>query len=339
MHLTPASHIVEQSAFERVRRKLLSDPTDDRLANALASWVRPTDRSLPLAFLGRTLNDVLSTPFEQLERTRGVGSKKLACLIDLLERAAGYESNTVESADVRSPSSGQEPTTEAIWDQWRAAVMAHGLGSITLGRLVGSLHELPRSMWNTPLANYGGLTLRELNQLHRHGERRLSTVLKIFHDLYELLGEKPRDGHLCLAVESKTVCQLNTWTKHWLERVQSPDQEAVRLGFMGPIIEQLRIDANESLAEIAITITGVEKSQHGPQSNVKHRQTHSGDYHIDKIRAIVTARWAEGAERVGQLASQLEVRNERSNGLALFQASAGVFFAPACERFQATKSG
>jgi hypothetical protein len=351
IQLAPASYIMEHSAFERVRRKLMSDPTDRRLEDVLAHWVRPTDRSLPLAFLGRTLNELLVTPFQQLQETRGVGPKKIACLIELLERAAGLEASAIETSgsadrstnqDFKNPSAEvtESSTTEAIWDQWRAAVMAHGLGSVTLGRLANSLHDLPRPMWHTPLANYVNLTLEETNRLHTHGERRLSAILQIFHDLYELLGAQQSAGHLCVTVESKLVRQLGSWTKHWLDSVQSPDPDEVRRGFVTPIVEQLQIDAGDSLAEMAITCIG--KTHPGPRilNMSQGRPSFSPNaYYLDKMRAIVTARWAEGAERVDELAGQLEARNERSKGLVLLRVSLGVFFGPACEQFLAAGTG
>ncbi len=76
------------SHFEGLRRMLLSDAYVDHLDKPLAYWALPTDRRLPLAFLGRTLRDLLGTPFVELSATPGIGRKKIASLVQLLARAA-----------------------------------------------------------------------------------------------------------------------------------------------------------------------------------------------------------------------------------------------------------
>jgi len=338
IQLACGSFFMEYQAFERVRHRLLSDPHDARLDEVLGHWVRPTDRSLPLAFLGRTLHELVLTPFQQLRQTRGVGPKKISCLIELLERAAGLELEAGESrlttdearcAEIELPPTEGSPPG-AIWDQWRAAVVAHGLSSLTLGRLAGSLRDLPRPMWHTPLGSYVNLTLDEMSRLDTHGERRLSAIFQIFRSLYELL-EGAQAPHLCVTVESKFVCHFDIWTKHWLNSVQSPEPEDVNCGFVTPIVEQLRIDAGDSLAEMAIACIGA--SHPGPRLlDIGHRRPRFSQnwYHLDKMQAVIGARWAEGAARIDELAAQLRARHGRSKGLDLLRASIDVFFGPAC---------
>ena len=77
----------QRTIFEAVRKTLLQAPFGDRLDKPLAYWAHPNDRRLPLAFLGRTLNELLATPFDELRSTPGVGQKKIAALVTLLERA------------------------------------------------------------------------------------------------------------------------------------------------------------------------------------------------------------------------------------------------------------
>src|SRR3989304_7959192 len=74
--------------YERLRKSLLSQPDDGRLDKALSYWVLPTDRRLPIAFLDRTLRDLLSRPLDELMATPGVGQKKVLGFFDLLKRAA-----------------------------------------------------------------------------------------------------------------------------------------------------------------------------------------------------------------------------------------------------------
>src|SRR5271170_6898293 len=75
------------SSFQTLRKTLLEDKFADRLEKPLAYWAMPNDRRLPLAFLGRTIKDLLETPFEELSATPGIGQKKISCLVKLLSRA------------------------------------------------------------------------------------------------------------------------------------------------------------------------------------------------------------------------------------------------------------
>ena len=75
------------SSFQSLRKTLLDDKFADRLEKPLAYWALPNDRRLPLAFLGRTIKDLLATPFEELSATPGIGQKKISSLVKLLSRA------------------------------------------------------------------------------------------------------------------------------------------------------------------------------------------------------------------------------------------------------------
>src|SRR5271163_1635386 len=76
------------SNFEAVRKTLLEKRYRDCLDKPLAFWALPTDRRLPLAFMARPLRELLTTPFDQLYATPGVGRKKIHSLVKLLQRAS-----------------------------------------------------------------------------------------------------------------------------------------------------------------------------------------------------------------------------------------------------------
>ena len=139
------------SRFEGLRQILLAEAYADHLHKPLAFWALPTDRRLPLAFLGRTLRDLLSMPFVELSGTPGIGRKKMAAFVQLLARAAKTDPAELPTEILNSPSdlpphghvadpadsNGFDPTniSEVTWAQWRASVVRHGLTGENLGRL------------------------------------------------------------------------------------------------------------------------------------------------------------------------------------------------------------
>ena len=110
------------SRFEGLRKLLLSEPYADHLDKPLAYWALPTDRRLPLAFLGRTLRDLLSVPFVDLSATPGIGRKKMGSLVQLLARAANTDPALLPAETVDPQSNGmpdrpmpiRPPTTDSI---------------------------------------------------------------------------------------------------------------------------------------------------------------------------------------------------------------------------------
>ena len=96
------------SRFESLRKILLSEQYADHLKKPLAYWALPTDRRLPLAFLGRTLEDLLRTPFSELTNTPGIGQKKICSFVKLLARAANTDPAELPLDDVAIPTGGAE---------------------------------------------------------------------------------------------------------------------------------------------------------------------------------------------------------------------------------------
>ena len=77
MSLAPSADDVKlASSFDQLRDQLLTENNPDRLGKPLAYWVLPDDRRLPLAFLAKTLSEILSVRFVDLAATSGVGQKK-----------------------------------------------------------------------------------------------------------------------------------------------------------------------------------------------------------------------------------------------------------------------
>ena len=129
------------SRYQAVRDELLGQRYSDRMSKPLAYWVLPSDRRLPLAFLNRSLGELLSTPFPELSATPGIGEKKINSLVKLLHRATHDEPPAVpvggseHEHPTQGAESGFDPTlvSEALWSDWRDVVRRHGVGDETLG--------------------------------------------------------------------------------------------------------------------------------------------------------------------------------------------------------------
>jgi len=190
------------SMFRGVRKTLLKKKYADRMDRQLAYWALPSDRRLPLAFLGRSLGKILDTPFEELMATPGVGDKKIAALMMLLSRATKDtppEDPYGVSKPPRARSRRARPSrraafdpgivSEALWSQWRETVRSHELGRLKLGRVAPTLQSLPTVIWHAPLEEYMNLSLSEIRQLKTHGEKRVRTIMEVFWLVHETLAD------------------------------------------------------------------------------------------------------------------------------------------------------
>ena len=218
--------------FEGLRNMLLSEPYVQHLDRCLAYWALPTDRRLPLAFLGRTLRDLLTTPFAELAATPGIGQKKMAAFVQLLSRVANTDPSAlppVEPPALPADAAGDtadrcDPMniSELAWAQWRASVVRHGLSSEALGRFAPSLQEMTRVIWNTPLGEYTSSTLAEIRAMRTHGEKRVGAILRVFHAAHTLAAGMGTTDHLVVRIVPRLIDGVERWTGRMLQRPAFP---------------------------------------------------------------------------------------------------------------------
>lgn len=323
MKLNRSSAVAEYrlvARLEKLRNRLLRDEFADRLDKPLAFWALPGDRRLPLAFLGRTVRDLLDTPVDDLFATPGVGQKKIASLVTLLGRVATEEPAEPDSISADN-GNGQEPVaaadeteafdpaavSEAMWSQWRATVVRHGLEQEPLGRFAPSLQDLPRVLWTTPLARYTSLELAEIRALKTHGEKRVHAVLEAFANVHRLLAHQRPQGPLALRVVPQFTVRLESWILRNLEQGQLPDEAELRSEFIEPVLEQVRVDAGDQIADLAEERLGMR----GAESSVRQAArrlglTRARVYQLlSEVADVLAVRWPEGEPLVARLCERL----------------------------------
>jgi hypothetical protein len=322
------------NSFEAIRKKLSDDKFADRLEKPLAYWVLPKDRRLPLAFLGRSVKELLATPFGELSATPGVGHKKINSLVRLLNRAVDEEPAATEFGDrsvggvasePRVPRNGKfDPATvsEPLWAQWRETIRRHNLGDEPLGRLAPTLQALPTVIWQTPLSFYLNYDLADIRRLKTYGEKRVRVVLEVFHVVHDVLKDVPEGGHLVIRLVPKAVPPMEAWINQVLQRPNLPDFEETRQNLALPLLNQIKIDAGDTVHELAEGRLGL---QAAPQSvRTQSRQmgvTRARVYQmLEECIKLMNVRWPEGKLLLAQLAEKLATDSEGKQSLALCSA-------------------
>ena len=342
------------SSFDEVRGILLEDKYCDRMQKPLAYWALPNDRRLPLAFLGRTLNDLLQTPFNELVSTAGIGRMKISSLVMLLHRATkdqppavpfgidGLLSNTNHTASEHSESERSDSgdaavntvkfdpslVSEALWTQWRETVHSNGVGHEKLGRLAPTLQALPTVIWNTPLNEYVNYSVSEIRQLKTHGEKRVRVVLEVFCLVHELASSANNQGHLDVRLVPKFIPPIEEWITRVLERSENPSVEEIKKHLAHPLLAQIEIDAGPSVAKLAESRLGInEPPQSVRMQSRKIGVTRARVYQLlDDCSKIFSVRWPEGQKHLKSMKEMFAENQSRDIDLHMFNAICELFY-------------
>ncbi len=307
------------TAFKDVRRELLQSRFADRLDKPLAHWVIGSDRRLPLAFLDRSLRELLNTPFDDLFATAGIGHKKIRTFLMLLHRAAkphppgalrGLEPEMAETqqaapAMIKGVPSA-EVVSEALWVRWRESVRRHGLEHEPLGRFVETLIDLPRVVWHKPLGDYTELRLAQVRSLRTHGEKRVRAVLEVFGALHRMLLHLDPASRLAVRIVPRWLIPIEDVLMRWLNQVASPSKQEINKRLIAPLLEQVRVDAGPTVARL---VESRLKSHARAVRQAADRMglTRARIYQLlSEASEVITVRWPAGAVLVAQLREKLK---------------------------------
>ncbi|HEX3727351.1 MAG TPA: hypothetical protein VHV08_13955 [Pirellulales bacterium] len=330
------------SSFQSLRKTLLDDKFADRLEKPLAYWALPNDRRLPLAFLGRTIKDLLATPFEELSATPGIGQKKISSLVKLLSRATKDHPPAVpfglsEMNDAKRATALEKPrrqvtsfdpsiVSEALWTEWQQTVIKYQVGGERLGRLAPTLQALPTVIWHTPLEQYVNHTVAEIRQLKTHGEKRVRVVLEVFYLVHEMLTGTTPNEHLALRIVPKFTLPIEKWLNHVLSQPGLPSDEDIRNQLVIPMLNQINIDAGPTIHQLSESRLGIHAAPQSVRQQAKQMGvTRARVYQLlEDCSRVMEVRWPEGK----QLLAQLEAKFQSDGPPA-----ASRLFHAACELF------
>ena len=337
MKVTSAEDYKNVSNFLAVRKTLLEDRYADRLEKPLAFWALPNDRRLPLAFLDRTIKDLLSTPFEELTATPGIGQKKITSLVRLLNRATKDHPPAVPPLETelkkgeklrRNGRFDPSVVSEALWAEWQETVRKHGVGHEKLGRLAPTLQALPTVIWNTPLETYLPYTVAQIRQLKTHGEKRVRAILEVFYVVNESLSPAGNESPFAVRLVPRFIEPIERWIEDSLARPGVPKPEEVREQFTIPLLEQIKIDAGDQIHDLAAGRLGVYR----PAESVRHQSkaldvTRARVYQLlEDCARVMLVRWPEGEQLLNTLAAKIETEATFDDDFRLFRATKELFF-------------
>lgn len=318
-----ADEVKVRTALDNARTVLSSPGFEDRLEKPLAFWALPTDRRLPLAFLPRTLSDLLSQPYDTLAGTSGIGKKKMYTLVKLLGRAIKNDPHDLLAFDdedhVRPPSdtpaNGQfnpDAVSELIWSQWRQLVQSRGLAFERVGRLCPALHDVPTVIWNTQLGFYLNYTLAEIRALKTHGEKRVRVVLEVFHALHKMLTTIEPLAGLAIRLAPRFAIEVENTLAALRSRNTPPSREEIEQAIVIPLLRQLELDCGDTVGSIARERLGIGLAAGEQIVSVRIQArklgvTRARVYQLlEECSQVMQVRWPEGRRQLDDFAQWLD---------------------------------
>ncbi len=334
------------SRYDGLRQSLFAKLGAGQLDKPLSYWALPTDRCLPLALLGRSLRDILNTPFMDLTATRGIGRKKVISLVQLLARAdddipcaaenanASAESGDGSSDGAVEQTGGAETAfdpaavSEAAWGQWQASVVRHGLSGETLGRLAPSLRDMTRVIWNTPLGVYTSATLAEIRAMKTHGEKRVHAIIEVFHAVHTIAAGMGKADHLVTRIVPRLIDRVERWTGRLLQRPGVPDPQDIFAEFVEPLFEQICLDAAQQVATLAASRLGIGCEPTSVRQSARAMKlTRARVYQLlNEINDIMAVRWPMGRHQVHELREKFLREAAAEGDLPQFHAAVELFY-------------
>jgi hypothetical protein len=195
-----------------------------------------------------------------------------------------------------------------VWMKWRETVRRHGVGGEKLGRLTPSLQSLPSVVWNTPLSFYLDQTLGAIRELKTHGEKRVAVVLEVFHTIHDMLDHIDPQGDLAVRLAPRTIVSAEEFMAEARSRPFPPAREEIEQRLVEPLLQQLGIDAGETVATLARGRLGIGSTAESVRNQSKSLGvTRARVYQmLEECHNVMSIRWPDGRRQLDEFAQWLD---------------------------------
>jgi hypothetical protein len=321
-----------RAQFDDLCRRLGEQQPGQRLEKPLGYWALAGDRRLPYALLEKRVREIIQTPFSELSHTPGIGKKKMAALVMLLERVLRDNASPVAEPKPESNAAAEnfawENVAESHWELWRRTVRTHQLQSIPLGRFAASLQSIPSVIWAAPFATYLDLSLSEMQDMKAHGDKRVRGVVEIFYHIHRALGQSPPARHLHVTLRPAFTVSIELWFLEMLSHEEVPDLQDLRQHVALPILNQIELDGGETIGRLAAGRLGIESP---PESVIEQAErlqvTRARIYQLlDVCADVMAVRWPEGRWLLALLSQRLAELDETNPGREMVRTLQALLF-------------
>ena len=317
-----------KAKFEEAVSRFANAPAA-QLDLLIAHWAVASDRRLPFALLDRTVRQITTASYENLLATPGVGRKKFASLVMLLQRAAEAADvptepatkTVVDSIALQPEAFDPELVSQVMWAEWQETVCRQHLETETLGHLAPSLQTLPTVIWSKQLGDYLHYTIDELRSLKTHGDKRVTAVLEVFHVVHSILADSARSTRVQAQLTPAFVPPIELWLHSVLSSEEFPSLQDTRQHLVLPLLNQIERDAGETVHRLAAGRLGIETFPEGVRDQaLELGVTRARIYQLlETCGGVMRVRWPAGRWMFKLLIQKIQSRASDSEVLDLLE--------------------
>jgi hypothetical protein len=167
--------------------------------------------------------------------------------------------------------------------------------------------------------------------MRTHGQKRVWAILEVFYNVHQLVAEMGWRDHLVVRLVPRSIDGVEHWILRTMQTPGLPSVEEIREHFLRPLLEQIRIDTSEQIAELVENRLGI----HGPVIGVRKAAetlglTRARVYQLlNEAAEAVQVRWPDGRHQVPALCDKFQAELDRmadAPDLNQFQTAVELFF-------------
>ena len=183
-------------------------------------------------------------------------------------------------------------------------------------------------IWHTPLSHYVNRTVAEIRQMKTHGEKRVRVVLEVFYLVHDMLSNTDNRQHLALRIVPRFVLPIEDWIAQALESPVLPSSDEVREHLTVPLLNQIRIDAGETIYELSAGRLGIDDPPQSVRQQAKQMGvTRARVYQLlEDCSRVMAVRWPEGQHLMAQLDARFHSEAGPRDDSRLFRGTYELFF-------------
>ena len=162
-----------------------------------------------------------------------------------------------------------------------------------------------------------------------HGEKRVRTILEVFHSVHKVLSHSEVESHLTVRLIPKFVLPLEHWIAATSESRKIPSTDDVASSLVRPLLDQIQIDVGTTLVRLAEGRFEPARRHSNRSPAIATHGRHPGSC-VPVARRLLKGDerpLARGRNLLARLLKHLNTLGARDGSLHLLQTTFDLFFA------------
>jgi hypothetical protein len=189
---------------------------------------------------------------------------------------------------------------------------------------------MPTVIWETPLAEYLGMSLSDLRTRKTHGEKRVAAILEVFYFIHRLLDGADTHGCYAIKLTPGYMADIESWIARVTQNGYLPDDDEIRNKLLEPVFHQILVDAGATPYDLICGRLGIDaEPENVREQSKKLGVTRARVYQIlEDCQRVMHIRWPQGRGQLGVLLEKISTEAPDSPMVVLLNEMRTLLFPP-----------